>query len=250
MFFISFSTPEKERHNKASWADATAASSNPTIDCNDLLGNALAAADALIKNAPVYEEPWDCSGIIGEEAELRAWVLAKEPSFLDRDPMIRLSVAALTLSALHLSEMTLREQAQLLWIFEGRSRMRAHDGACYMYRRGAWHLYDGLVSDVTLARMKRWVSAAAGCFARLPTSTERSRDAVFNALVCLRNAQPELDDRDWVDYLVVSRPERDSGAGKGLSREVGSSWNVAMASNLSKCGTSLQSELLGQRLMP
>ena len=106
--------------------------------------------------------PRDCCGVVEECKSWHQYVSGKIPDWQGRPDFLRLTVAALVVCKLRLREFTLREHVQLLWIFEGRTTLRSHGGTCYMYEKGAWVRFGGLISDITVARVKRWMGALEG----------------------------------------------------------------------------------------
>ena len=72
-----------------------------------------------------------------------------------------------------------------------------------MYEKGAWRPVGGLISDITLARVKRWMGALEGLFCVLPGDTQRNDNAVLMAIQTLRCASSLVDDNEWIQELVV-----------------------------------------------
>ena len=70
-------------------------------------------------------------------------------------------------------------------------------------KRGAWIPVGGLISDITLARVKRWMGALEGLFCVLPGDTQRNDNAVLMAIQTLRCASSLVDDNEWIQELVV-----------------------------------------------
>ena len=151
------------------------------------------------------------------------------PDWQGRPDLLRLTVAALVVCKLRLREFTLR------------TTLRSHGGTYYMYDEDAWVPFGGLISDITLARVKRWMGAFEGLFCVLPGDTQRNDIAVLMGIQTLRCASHLVDDNEWIQELVVDAHLQDAVNA--------ASWTAEIATSLSKCVPKLQSDLLGKTFM-
>lgn len=150
----------------APWVYAGPRIAEPPRDGVDIMKESLRAfrVDGKALAAQAFQIPADLpdAGTVAESANLEAFVLEKQPGWRGRVIPVKLAIASLAVYELHLTMFALREHVQLVWIIEGGEWIRAHAGTCYLFQQGAWVVYEGLVSDVTLARVKRWRSYHRG----------------------------------------------------------------------------------------
>ena len=103
---------------------------------------------------------------------------------LDLPPhVLSLAVAATFVFDKRPSEIGVRESVLLLYVVDGDIHMRSHNGTVYMYSKGTWTPFTGLVSDYTMVCVKTSMLNWEGVFRLLPPHTTRAmRDVLREPL--------------------------------------------------------------------
>eukprot|EP00435_Cladocopium_sp_Y103_P016104 s4470_g4.t1 len=95
--------------------------------------------------------------------------------------MVRMATAAQAIFCLRVSDMSLREDALMLWIIEGVDFLRFHDGDCYMLHPcGAFQRYKGVPPDTS--RISDFLLQLEGLFRRLPEDLPREAQQLLQAI--------------------------------------------------------------------
>lgn len=127
-----------------------------------------------------------------------------------------LTVGALAVHRLRVQDSGLQEEVMLLYLIEGGTYLRAHNGQCYAFSAfGHWERYSGLVPQSTLARTKRFLLRLEGLFSKFEDRLDRSPEAIIGAVSGLFN-------RFQTEELFLQALEgagvNSSGAPKGRGR--------------------------------
>ena len=91
------------------------------------------------------------------------------------EDLLRVSIGAVSVYRMRLTDVHLRELVMHLWIVEGESHMRCHSGNSYFFNYGAFALHQGVPPQAMLARCKRFCLRLEGLF-RLMNSALLDRD--------------------------------------------------------------------------
>ena len=177
----------------------------------------------------------------------------------------RLMVGALASFRFRLVDITIREHVHLLYIIEGKERLRAHQGMCYVYKDGAFTPFTGVPTQSMLGRVKRFFLELEGMFRAMSPSIERTPDALINAITDLVNACGGTDAcrSRWQDVAIAhsGAPQRrqrqdqqqaqDGDAGADADdRDERHPWTKTVAWALSRSSASLQREILNRNVIP
>ena len=79
-----------------------------------------------------------------------------------------LAVACICVHNVRATEFSVIEQVVMLYIAEGTDRIRCHDGEAHMYNNGAHVVFNGLVSQGALKRVRMFMKLLEGLFKALP----------------------------------------------------------------------------------
>ena len=70
---------------------------------------------------------------------------------------IKLAVGALASFRGRRCDVGLREHVQMLYVIEGGTHLRAHNGQVFTYTDGSWNTYEGMISEGTMARRSTYL---------------------------------------------------------------------------------------------
>ena len=93
---------------------------------------------------------------------IRASVQTRFPDMDEK--LLRVVTGALAVYRLRLTDLHVRELVMLLWVVEGNTHLRCHDGNIYFYLDGAFRLHRGVPPQSTLARCKNFFLHLEGLF--------------------------------------------------------------------------------------
>ena len=102
------------------------------------------------------------SSIPEHVARIRQQVLRRFPDMDEQ--LLRVTVGAVAVYRLRLTDIHLRELIMILWIVEGESHMRCHHGNIYFFHSGAFAVHRGVPPQGALARCKRFFLRLEGLF--------------------------------------------------------------------------------------
>ena len=140
----------------------------------------------------------------------------------------------------------LREHVQMLHVIEGADNLRAHNGQVFTYTDGSWNLYDGVVSEGTMARCSTYLLRLEGLFRSVGARGEIKRDesALLDAIswVLARNsghggANPQGTLEHFEEVCLE----------QGESRGPGATWVERTAKALSELKADLMKQLVERK---
>eukprot|EP00973_Karenia_brevis_P023947 3301680-Karenia_brevis.AAC.1 len=99
-------------------------------------------------------------------------------------PVRKLATAALIICRLKLTEITLREHVQLVWIILGDRLIRAHEGCVYYYDEElrAWQLYVGMLPESVFDECRGFMMKLEGLFRSLEGNVQRGDASLLEAI--------------------------------------------------------------------
>ena len=62
------------------------------------------------------------------------------------------------------TDISLRDQVYIMHLVEGETHLRSHNGSVFLYRDGSWQLYNGVVPEAMLMRLKAFMLRLEGLF--------------------------------------------------------------------------------------
>lgn len=171
------------------------------------------------------------------------------------DDVIKLTVAALSVYRLGLTDMHVREHVLRLWIMEGEDHMRCHQGDIYFCRNGAFAVHRGIPPQATLSRCKKFILVLEGFFRSVRPRRMQNDDQVLEELsilcenfksTALRSCKAKKAKiaRSTSRAAAAEEPA-DEDQGSDATTHVGSTpVSVILADALSRGGYSMQKALL------
>ena len=171
----------------------------------------------------------------------------------------RICTAALSVWDQRLTDASTREYVLFLHLVDGDRHLRAHDGVCYFYNKGAWNAFTGVMPEAVLRRVKIFMLRLEGLFRSAPQSMARTQNDTCELLVQTLNDHPS----DWrshlewaaVKYVQVNRrggssntlnPDDESQLPGAVPVAVPAAtgvWVKDLANNISRCALCLLREL-------
>jgi hypothetical protein len=95
----------------------------------------------------------------------------------------RIAVAACSIYKMRLSDISLREHVELLWIMLGEDQLRAHGGCCYFYQKlGYFDVYQGLMPHNIFKQVSSFLLELEGAFRAFTGKIRRDNISVLAAL--------------------------------------------------------------------
>ena len=162
--------------------------------------------------------------------------------------LVRLGVGALAIYRMRLCDLFIREHVMLIWIFEGQTNIRIHDGIAYFYdERGSFMVYKGIPPEGVFYRVKRMLIRLEGVFRLLRADCPRTDGALLDAI------DEEFKQGDDLQTLLNkaadasvflkgdSRHKKGKGGGKGDEEEQlddYAGWPVMVSRAIGKAGLS------------
>ncbi len=164
-------------------------------------------------------------------------LLPQQPAQLQR-----IAAGALACYRTRLSELGLRDHVMFLHLIEGHDRIRAHNGCIFTYGDGSWDMFNGVVPEATLLRVKQYLLHLEGLFVMLADSKDHidKDDKLMSTIkaiiddLALNNASEVL--ATFSDKAIFRTSAGDEIATEGRM--------LTVAKNVSKLSVSLQRELL------
>ena len=111
---------------------------------------------------------------------LRNQILQQFPGL--NEQVLRVTIGALSVYRLRLTDMHVREMVLLLWVVEGESHMRCHNGNLYFFHSGAFAIHRGIPPQGTLARCKRFFLHLEGFFRLMGNAQLMTDDNVLSQM--------------------------------------------------------------------
>ena len=191
------------------------------------------------------DESQDLDRIVPKVTSLRK-LLAERFGDLWHPTWVHLAVGALVCFRDRQCDVGLREHVQMLYVIEGGTHLRAHNGQVFTYTDGSWNVYDGLISEGTMARCRTYLLQLEGLFRAIAARSEIKRE--------------EEDLIDAIAWVLTTRsgpggstPERplhyfeELSIEFGDSRGAGASWVERTAKGISALKTELLRDLVDRR---
>ncbi|CAE7311176.1 unnamed protein product, partial [Symbiodinium necroappetens] len=111
---------------------------------------------------------------------LRNQILQQFPEL--NEQVLRVAIGALSVYRLRLTDMHVREMVLLLWVVEGDTHMRCHNGNLYFFHSGAFAIHRGIPPQGTLARCKRFFLHLEGFFRLMANAQLMTDDNVLGQM--------------------------------------------------------------------
>eukprot|EP00435_Cladocopium_sp_Y103_P017516 s1987_g4.t1 len=181
------------------------------------------------------------------------------------DYMVRLGAAAVAAYKARLGDrMFLGDNAFYLWLVEGESFIRVHNGFCYIYNdNGAFLPYSGIPPQAVLVRLATFFAHLEGLFRRMSPGVVRQDNAILDAiradlagfdneesylLACQEAAvwQKTLPNLD-VAHAEPDEDEELEEAGK--RNKFAEDWTVAIAKKIWKVCQCIRNDLMHEKLV-
>ena len=177
----------------------------------------------------------------------------------------RICTAALSVWDQRLTDASTREHVLFLHLVDGDRHLRAHDGVCYFYNKGAWNAFTGVMPEAVLRRVKIFMLRLEGLSRSAPQSMASTQNDTCELLVQTLNDHPS----DWrshlewaaVKYVQVNRrggssntlnPDDESQLPGAVPVAVPAAtgvWVKDLANNISRCALCLLRELLNKTVL-
>ena len=212
---------DTDAQSMVSAADIPPAGATTSDALDGVLGGLAERGRALVEAACALSVEDGDRGIVAEVQARRQSVrvaAAEEQLSLPRS-VESLLVAASCVFDKRMGDLGVREHVLLLFIVDGDTHLRAHNGAVYQYAHGAWTPFEGLVSDSALGRIKDFLLHLEGLFRLLPAQTPRTWVKVQDAMLKRMRGMATGSSEDWGSHLrqacVVGMQQ---GAARGIRR--------------------------------
>jgi len=222
----------------------------------------ISAQDAHESLAGVVKQvPTSTGSIVLTRQALYAQVESRHPTW--DIAFRRLGVAALSVYRMRLEDLWTRETALLIWVIEGETYLRVHNGVAYFYdEAGSYQVFKGVAPEGTFGRVKQILLWLEGFFRCIPLETKPEDGTILDALSALIEAGPTAD--EVLDRLTrraifhgMSRPRRGRAFGGNEEFIVPAhdgefnpgNWTLITAQSVSRLGLQLQKGLLEDRLV-
>ena len=160
--------------------------------------------------------------------------------------LVKLAVGALVCFRDRRCDVGLREHVQMLYVIEGGTHLRAHNGQVFTYTDGSWNTYEGLISEGAMARCSTYLIQLEGLFRAVAARSEIKREE-----------EKLIDSIAWVLSTHSgpggSSPERalqyfeELSIEFGDSKGAGTTWIERTARGVSNLKTELLRELVDRK---
>lgn len=202
--------------------------------------------------------PTSTGSIIQTRRKLHQQVGARYPSW--PATFTRIGVAALAVYRMRLEDLWTRETALLIWVLEGETHLRVHNGVAFFYdEAGSYQVFKGVAPEGTLGRVKEILLWLEGFFRSMAPETKPEDDAILDALNAIleRGASAEVVLEQFMKRSLFQGPprwrrRRFPGAENDPPAEEadgGGKWTMVTAQSVSKLGLQLQKGLLEEKLV-
>ena len=187
----------------------------------------------------------DVDRIIPKVASVRKLVEGRFGHFWGEDWM-NLAVGALVCFRDRQCDVGLRERVQMLYVIDGGTHLRAHNGQVFTYADGSWNAYEGLISEGTMARCSTYLLRLEGLFRTIAARSEIKReeedliDAIASALTNHGGPGGSFPERalHYFEELSIEF---------GDSKGAGATWIERTAKGVSNLKTDLMRELVDRK---
>ena len=187
----------------------------------------------------------DTDRILPKVNSVRRLIDARFGAFWD-PRWIKLAVGALVCFRDRRCDVGLREHVQMLYVIEGGTHLRAHNGQVYTYTDGSWNTYEGLISEGTMARCSTYPLRLEGLFRAVAARSEikREEEALVDSIAWVLTAHSGPGG---------SYPERalhyfeELSIEFGESKGAGATWIERTAKGVSNLKTELLRELVDRK---
>ena len=233
---------------------------------NRLRNSTSAGMERMLKHAKM-DKAQDIT-IPGETEALREYITKKDYKWADY--LLVLATAALAVYKMKPSHCGMSDHLKLLWIFAGKQFLRSHDGNAYYYDCLLGHFapYAGILPYYLFDYLRKASLHLEGLFRSFSNAVKRDDESVLAAIAStfveksvhdislelLHNALYNKGD----DLVKPKPPEGIKGGGKAgdiivdgeVDEEISTgNWYILLAKQVSRITSSLQSELMGSKLI-
>ena len=100
------------------------------------------------------------------------------------EPIQKLATAALVIFRLRLSDISVREHVQLIWIILGGRYLRSHDGSLYFYDDDirCWQVYGGMLPERIHEECRRFMQILEGLYRSFDGVVPRTAQGIVDAI--------------------------------------------------------------------